>query len=120
MSSMRRRSHSNFRIPAGLLLMLLWVLLFTAMADNLRDRSAQQQEFSLELAIDHAITSCYALEGIYPPDLQYMKDHYGLVYDEELFYVDYRPIASNMRPEVYVLPLTDSVNSSLSLKGGRQ
>ncbi len=107
MNSMRRRSRLNYRMLAALILMLLWVLLYTAMADNLRDRSAVQQEASLELAVDHAITACYALEGMYPPDLQYLKDHYGLVYDESVFYVDYQPIASNMRPTFYVLSVTE-------------
>ncbi len=117
---MRRRSRFHLKITASLFLLVLWIILFTAMADNLRDRSAVQQEASLQLAIDHAITSCYALEGMYPPDLQYMKDHYGLVYDESLFYVDYQPIASNMRPMVYILPVTDSVNNLFSRKGGQQ
>lgn len=103
-----------------MLLMLLWVLLFTAMADNLSDQSTSQQQVSLQLAIEHAITSCYALEGMYPPDLQYMKDHYGLIYDERLFYVDYQPIASNMRPVFYILQVTDLVNSQFSMKGGQQ
>ena len=119
MNSMRRRSRTNFRIAVCMLLMLLWVLLFTAMADNLSDQSASQQQVSLQLAIEHAITSCYALEGMYPPDLQYMKDHYGLIYDESLFYVDYQPIASNMRPVFYVLQMTNSVNGHSVLKGGQ-
>ncbi len=120
MNSMRRQSRINFRIAACMLLMLLWMLLFTAMADNLRNRSAEQQEYSLQLAINHAITSCYALEGMYPPDLQYMKDHYGLVYDESVFYVDYQPIASNIRPVFYILSSTELVNDQFFLKGGRQ
>ena len=46
---------------------------------------------------------CYAAEGVYPPDLQYLKDHYGLTYDETEFLVDYEAYGSNLMPEVTVL-----------------
>ncbi len=104
----KHRSHINFMLPAGLLFMLLWLLLFVRLADGLQKNSYYDQELSLEQALDHAITSCYALEGAYPPDLQYMKDHYGLTYDESLFYVSYQPIASNIRPSYHIIQIDNS------------
>ncbi|MBF1030306.1 MAG: hypothetical protein HXK91_08980, partial [Lachnospiraceae bacterium] len=39
----------------------------------------------------------------YPPSLDYLKERYGLTYDESFFYVDYQPLASNLYPDVTVL-----------------
>ena len=58
---------------------------------------------SLENALNRSITQCYAVEGAYPPSLAYIKEHYGLIYDEELFYVDYQPIGSNIMPDVTIM-----------------
>lgn len=69
--------------------------------------SAKQLE-SLENALSRSIAQCYAVEGMYPPDLDYLKNHYGLVYDEDAFLVDYQPLGANLAPEVTVLPLSDN------------
>ena len=53
------------------------------------------------------ITNCYALEGFFPPDLQYMEEHYGLSYDKSQFFVDYQPVAANIRPDYFVLLLKE-------------
>ena len=63
---------------------------------------SKQQE-SLETALARDITHCYAVEGFYPPSLSYMEEHYGLTYDKDLFFVDYQPIGSNIRPDVTVI-----------------
>ena len=80
------------------LLIFFWYLIGSV------DRSTvERQEESLRAALNRDILHCYAAEGFYPPSLQYIKDHYGLRYDESLFMVDYQPIASNMRPDVTIL-----------------
>ena len=48
---------------------------------------------------------CYAIEGRYPPSLEYMEEHYGLVYDKDIFFVDYQPIGSNLYPDVTVISI---------------
>lgn len=45
---------------------------------------------------------CYASEGSYPPDIQYLVDHYGLILDEERFIYEYDIFASNIMPEILV------------------
>ena len=69
-------------------------------------RSAEQEK-ALNTSLERCITNCYALEGFFPPDLQYMEDHYGLSYDKNLFFVDYQPVAANIRPDYFVLLLKE-------------
>lgn len=67
--------------------------------------TVDRQRESLEKAIVRNIAECYALEGVYPPSLAYMKEHYGLTYDGARFFVDYRPIGGNLYPDYYVTTL---------------
>ena len=65
--------------------------------------SIEKEQESLESAIARDIVQCYAIEGMYPPSLSYMKDHYGLTYDDNVFFVDYQPIAANLYPDYTVI-----------------
>lgn len=78
---------------------------FVAGVNRFGADTAKRQKESLEKAIVRDIAECYALEGVYPPSLAYMKEHYGLTYDEARFFVDYRPIGGNLYPDYYVTVL---------------
>lgn len=78
-------------------------ILFYRGITSVSDTTAAKQMESLENALNRSITQCYAVEGAYPPSLEYIKEHYGLIYDEELFYVDYQPIGSNIMPDVTIM-----------------
>ena len=91
----------------SLLFCVLWIAGFVIAVDRLEKNTAEEQKKALEAAIERDITSCYALEGMFPPELEYMKQHYGLSYDEQLFFVDYRPIAANIRPDYIIIERTE-------------
>ena len=63
--------------------------------------SAAQTEL-VRSAVRRAAVTCYAVEGAYPTTLDYLKKHYGLVYDEENYFVFYNAFASNILPELIV------------------
>ena len=77
----------------------------SAGAGRMQRQHLEEQRESLEKGIERCITSCYALEGCFPPTLEYMEEHYGLHYDESVFFVDYRPVAANIRPEYFIIAL---------------
>jgi hypothetical protein len=86
-----------------ILAFVLVLVLFVNGISSLSDTTNAKQQESLETALSRDIAQCYAVEGIYPPDLQYLVDHYGLTYDTDVFLVDYVSYGSNLRPEVTVL-----------------
>lgn len=63
-----------------------------------------KQAENLENSIRRSVAHCYAVEGTYPPSLNYLKEHYGLSYDTDLFYVDYTTIGSNLMPDITIIP----------------
>ena len=56
-------------------------------------------------AVRNAALTCYAVEGAYPESLQYMRDNYGLAYDESRYLVTYDAFASNLLPDIFVVEL---------------
>ncbi len=81
----------------------LLLLVFFLSLSSIQESTLQKQQESLKTALIRDITHCYAVEGFYPPSLDYIEEHYGLTYDKDLFFVDYRPVGSNMRPDVTVI-----------------
>jgi len=86
-----------------LVLMAALLLLLTAVG-NLQCTSAQEGQKQLEQSLNRATVSCYAIEGIYPPNLDYLKQHYGIQVDEERFTVFYEIFGDNLMPDITVLP----------------
>lgn len=66
-------------------------------------RNERDERQVLESALNKDIIHCYAIEGYYPPSLKYIEDHYGLIYDEEKYLVDYEPIGNNIMPNVTIV-----------------
>lgn len=62
-----------------------------------------RQEESLRSAMERDIIHCYALEGFYPPSLDYIKEHYGLTYNSSTFIVDYQPVGNNIYPNYTII-----------------
>ena len=60
-----------------------------------------QQE--LEEALSRAAVACYALEGAYPPDLEYLIENYNVQINTDRFTVKYELYASNLMPDITVL-----------------
>ena len=73
---------------------------------GLQSADQKQQEEALRIAEESILRgtiSCYALEGVYPPDYEYLKENYGIRVDEEKYTVFYSIFASNMMPDVTVV-----------------
>jgi len=78
-------------------------LYFLAALSNLSSGKALDDKHQLEEALIRASVSCYAIEGTYPPDLEYLIEHYGIQINPERFTVKYESIASNLMPDITVL-----------------
>ena len=84
------------------------LIIFLLALSSIQDSALQKQQESLETALERDITHCYAVEGYYPPSLSYIEEHYGLTYDKDLFFVDYQPVGSNIRPNVTIIARKDN------------
>ena len=87
----------------SLILLLAVGLFFLSAVSRLEDDHRADGKQQLETALRRTAVSCYAAEGFYPPDVSYMKTHYGLQFDEEAYVVHYELSASNWMPDITVL-----------------
>jgi len=94
------------RISIKILVFILAVILAAGLAAYVINTQSsdlmEEGEAAIKNAIQRSALQCYAVEGIYPPNLDYLKDHYGLSVNERDYYIKYDAFASNMPPEVRV------------------
>jgi len=82
---------------------------FVRAVDNIGKASDSEQTEILNRALTRSITACYALEGAYPPDIDYLTKHYGLTYDDTEYFIDYQYIGANLRPDVTIIKKDSSI-----------
>lgn len=82
---------------------LAMLLIFMSALSNLQDGRVSEGRQQLEDAVRRSAVACYAAEGIYPPNLEYLEEHYGIQVDRERYTVMYEIFASNLMPDVTVL-----------------
>lgn len=85
------------------LLAVLILLCFLTGLSNLSQGHADEGLQQLEEAIHRAAVSCYAAEGFYPPNIEYLVDHYGIQIDHDRYVVNYTVFAENLMPDITVL-----------------
>ncbi len=91
-------------IPSLILMAVVLLLSVAALLGTIRfwgNADPHRTEMVVE-AIRKAAVQCYALEGSYPPDIAYLKAHYGLQFDESRYAYRYEIFASNLMPEIEV------------------
>ena len=93
----------KYSLVLSALLTAALLAVFAGLTDRFSADRLREQEASLQDSLERCIMACYALEGFFPPDLEYMEAHYGLSYDKEEFFVDYQPSAGNIRPDYIVI-----------------
>jgi hypothetical protein len=71
-------------------------------ANLLKEGNAEERRIRTEEAIQRALNLCYAQEGFYPARLDYLIEHYGIIISSNSYYVYYKTIGSNIRPDVTV------------------
>lgn len=90
-----------FSLP--ILAFCLLLALFLNGISSVSETTVNKQMESLETALNRSIAQSYAVDGIYPPSLAYIEEHYGLYYNHDLFFIDYQPIGSNLLPDVTII-----------------
>ncbi len=87
----------------ALAIFIALVLAFCGVVDKLTSASDGAELELVRNAVKNAALTCYAVEGAYPDDLDYLRQNYGLGYNEERYQVYYDAFASNVMPEIQVV-----------------
>ena len=95
-----KRFLKNLLMPLAALAV---VIFFAAALEGLDRGQADKGLDQLETALRRGCVSCYATEGVYPPTLEYLQEHYGVQIDRRRYKVYYEVFAENLMPNITVL-----------------
>jgi hypothetical protein len=82
-------------------LLILFILLLGL--TTLSSQSETKLSESLKASVLRSTLTCYAVEGRYPADAEYLETHYGLTYDHSQYIVSLDSFADNLLPDISVL-----------------
>lgn len=102
-----RRTTGVLRTLAAALAAAAAAALLLVSVGNVSRGSADKGRERLEEAIRRSAVTCYATEGVYPPTLDYLEEHYGLQVDRARYTVHYDVFAENLMPDITVLENED-------------
>lgn len=102
---MNKRKYLSIRnvILLGLVAVCLFGLVYAYTRSLNRSLDAQNLE-TTERAIHRAMITCYSLEGVYPPSIEYLESNYGVVIDHDKYIVDYSAFSTGVMPVVVLIP----------------
>ena len=101
MYSDKKRSRLPW-IAAGILVVLVIVggllFFFFGSQEDVKTESTA----AVKAAVQRTAIQCYVVEGMYPPNLAYLEQNYGLQVNQKDFVVIYDAFASNLPPSIQV------------------
>lgn len=101
---MKRFSVKNFLIYLIPCVIFAAIIMWLIISLSNTSASAKRQETAaVKNTLENGITMCYAIEGSYPPSLDYLREHYGFTYDSSRYIIHYEIFADNIRPTVNVI-----------------
>lgn len=100
---MRRRNNLRRGVFMTMAVFAAMIVLSFALIGSISRTSGEAEMALVQRSVRSAALTCYAVEGAYPADLQYLKDNYGLFYDESVYTVAYDAFASNIFPDIVVM-----------------
>ena len=100
---MGNKAIKTVKFTLCLLLASAILLGFLYIIKDAEKRYTARESEELERALRRASAVCYATEGVYPPDLEYLCEHYGIDIDEGRYSVFYDVFAENLMPDITVI-----------------
>ncbi len=91
----------------SMLFFIAVIVAFIIAVSTFSGSNAANQKEILTDALNRDIVHCYSVEGMYPPSLEYIEEHYGLNYDHKRFIIDYQSVGSNLMPNVTIIERTE-------------
>ena len=100
--SVKKHTGRNVAIILALLVLEAGTVFFVEKS-SARTLSTESAE-AIEDAVSRIARQCYVVEGVYPPNLAYMEENYGLKVNKEDYVIEYSAFSSNLPPLIKVVP----------------
>lgn len=87
--------------------MLILIGAFAMAMYHFSGEAGAREDEALKKAIVRATVQCYAIEGRYPPSVDYLEENYAIQIDRKKYNVFYNGFASNVMPEITIIPIEE-------------
>lgn len=96
---MKEKNKPNLILP----LMAAALLMVIASISRLDRAHSAEDTRQLTEALRRGAVACYAQEGFYPPDAEFLLDYSGVQFDRDRYWLHYEIFASNLMPDITVI-----------------
>jgi len=87
----------------SLILVIALIFIYLSNIDGFWEGKQEKSTKSIEEAVKKMALECYALEGSFPPSVEYLKENYGLIVNDNAYFYHYQANGSNMPPDIRVM-----------------
>ena len=87
----------------SLILVIALIFICLSNIDGFWEGKQEKSTKSIEEAVKKMALECYALEGSFPPSVEYLKENYGLIVNNYAYFYHYQANGSNMPPDIRVM-----------------
>lgn len=96
------KKREKIRILLMIFVFAIMIFFVGVYSQNAQDSIDNEQLRTLQEAIRSSAVECYATEGIYPEQVEYLEEHYGIQIDNSKYVVIYEYWGANLCPMVRV------------------
>jgi len=100
---MRNKRVASVETIVSILIFAIILIFFVGGLSDAAGNSVAEGARIAKTSLMRAAASCYAFEGAYPSDYQYLVDNYGINIDTGKYIVHYDSISSNLMPNIKII-----------------
>lgn len=97
------RKHKRISYLEAIIMILFFVAIIISFSfgfSGVKSTTHQEQINEATNSVKKAVILCYSIEGEFPPDIEYLKDNYNLIVNDDKYIIHYNVFASNVMPEI--------------------
>ena len=103
----QKKKHPVIGYLISAVLIAACLYLFIIGTGGVAQRTKEENLNALVEAVRRATVQCYAIEGRYPPSVEYLEENYGISIDRNSYNVFYSGWASNIMPDITIIPVEE-------------
>ena len=100
----KKRRRGLLNILGTIAVFAALIILFNYGINNLTQANEEEALEAVRNAVTRAAIQFYALEGRFPPHLDYLEQRFGLQLDHERFEIIYSAFGANVMPQIFITP----------------
>lgn len=97
-----RATSVSKNLIVSVIVFLLLLFCFGYGVQSVANTTDKAELKTLENAVRRNVIQCYAVEGRYPENIEYLEEHYALRYDKEKYFIGYEVFGENIMPDITV------------------